>query len=184
MNLNKRHVSIFFFFLLLVFFMQYKSSKFTEYKLPSKTVLSLDTKVFNMFSKRYETDKDFNPYWRFSKEKVDLLTKEKNTTTAELLNVTKKKGENRLCIASSCYRLLGVYLTNSSAIVTLYNKGLKKRVKEYSLHDTLESNITIDSITSHSVLFKELNSSRSWKFKLFDVNQTKYKPKDVIKDEN
>lgn len=183
MNLNRRNILTFSLFLLLVFFMEYKSAKFDKFELPSKTVLSLDDKIFDMFKQKYKTNRDFNRYWGFSEEKAKMDIKENNTTT-RLLKVTKKEGENRLCIASSCYRLLGIHYINSNAIVTLYNKKFKKRVKDYSLHETLEANITIDAISSHSVLFKELNSSRSWKFKLFDVNQTKYKPKDVIKDEN
>ncbi len=177
MNLNKKYIFLFSFLVLTVIFVQYETSNTKEFKLASKSLQTLDEKAFEQLMKKYETNREFNKYWGFSKEKIKIVENVEENLTSKSLEVTKKDGQNLLCITSSCYRLLGIYHKKDSSIVTLYNKNLKEKIKDYQQNDILESGIKIETILTNRVIFKEINSTRSWEFKIFDVNQTKYEPK-------
>lgn len=181
MKINKKSILIFSILALLVTYMQCTSNRPTDYTLPNKSVLYLDETIFELYDKKFDTTKDLNRYWGFAKEKTLLEEKDFNSTKAKITQVTKDKDKNVLCIKSSCYRLLGIHNNKEKTFVTLYNKDLKEKVKDYTRGETLELDILIADISSNSVIIKDLNSSRTWKFKIFDVNQTKYIPKEIEK---
>jgi len=161
-----------------VIFMQYESSNQKNFTLPQKTLLSIDEKVFLNFSKNYDVNRELNRYWGFQKEKSEQkeLVELNATKTTQ---VEKTKGQNQLCIENSCYRLLDIHYRGSKAMITLYNANATQKIKEYSLHEELEANVSIQNITSSSVLFQEAATPKTWKFTIFDVNETKYKPKET-----
>jgi len=179
MKPSKKVIMLFLLLLIAVFFMQYDFFKSNSYKLPPKSIKYFDANIFKMYTKEYNTSIDTNPYWGFSKDKsISNDINETNTTTI-LTKVEKKKGSNVLCITSSCYRLLGIYYNDKNASITLYNKDLKNKIKAYTIHDIVQENIIINDITSREVVLKDINSTREWHFEIFDVNTTKYKPKEI-----
>lgn len=180
MKLTNKNLGIFAFIALLIIYAEYSTSKFESYTLPSKSILHLNENLFNSYTKQYKIDKDLNRYWGFKKEVLEEDKSEDNNSKT-IIQITKKKNQNVLCIDSSCYRLLCIHYNTKEALVTLYNKNLKERVKDYKIKESLEHDIVVKSIRSHSVEFIDLNTSRSWKFKIFDVNQTKYIPKEIEK---
>ena len=169
--------------LIAVFFMQYNFFTTNSYKLPPKSIDYFDKNIFDSYTKEYNTSIDTNPYWGFSKD-MSMFTEDNETNTTSILTeVSKKEGSNVLCITSSCYRLLGIYYNDDNVSITLYNKEFKNKIRAYTINSKIKENIIIDNITSTEVFFKDTNSSRAWHFEIFDVNSTKYKPKE-IEDEN
>jgi len=183
-KLSKKAIILFLLLLIAIFFMQYDFFKSNSYKLPSKSITYFDANIFKMYNKEYNTSIDTNPYWGFAKD--SSMFKENNETnqtdsTSMLTKVDKKKDTNVLCITSSCYRLLGIYYNENNASITLYNKDFKNKIKAYTINDTIKESIIISDIKSTEVLFKDINSTREWHFEIFDVNTTKYKPKEIQK---
>ena len=156
---------------------QYNISDISTYKKPQKEILDLDKTIFEMYQKQYNIVNSQNTYWGI-KDGIEILSdiKDLNITT-KLTLVTKDK--NLLCIEKSCYRLVGIHQDKGLFSVSLYNKDLKHQIKTYVKKEKLELNIIISDIKQHKVEFLDINSSRKWDFKIFDVNQTKYKPKDI-----
>ena len=156
---------------------QYNISDISTYTKPQKEILDLDKTIFEMYQKQYNIVNSQNTYWGI-KEDIEILPdiKDLNITT-KLTLVTKNK--NVICIEQSCYRLLGIYQDKGVFSVSLYNKDLKYKIKTYIKKEQLELDVIVSDIKQNKVEFLDINSTRRWNFKIFDVNQTKYKPKDI-----
>jgi hypothetical protein len=108
---------------------------------------------------------------------------ENATRSPEESNATKRSEVvlegHTVCIEGVCFRLLGVYYENASPFAMFYSdifeRGLRAMTRGECLHDA----VCIGRITPNRVTMEERNGSRSWAFELFDVNATKYKPKDT-----
>lgn len=161
----------------LVALYEYEFLNDKEYNLPPRDILVLDKSIFDLFYKKYDTTKDTNVYWGYAKAKK-IQKKAKEKKAKEKIKVVYKKDENLLCISSSCYRFLGLYYSKNTAHITFYNKDTKEKVKSYIKKEILQDDIFIAAIGTNNVLLKEKNSSREWKFEIFDINTTKYKPKE------
>lgn len=176
MKQNKKLFILFTFLIIVIFFLNYEFLESKKNELPSKSVLSFDKKVFEQFHKKFDINQSTNRYWGIAEDAVveeEIL----ELNSSKQTQVSKEEGSNVLCISESCYRLIGVHQDKESTCVSLYNKNLKERVKDYRENEILEEDIIVKSIDSNRVLFAELNTTRVWNFKIFDVNQTKYKPK-------
>ena len=172
MNINKKILSIYLAIFLFVFYNTYKSMHQNRYNLPSKAILSFTDKPFLEYQTIYSTDGDFNHYWGFPKDIATIIIK-KDTNNTKKTQVIQPNGKNILCIKKSCYSLIGIYNNQ----VTLYNKDTKPKIQDFTKDEKINNIIKITKITSHKVFFKELTSKQNFIFKIFDVNQTKYKPK-------
>jgi len=182
MKLSNKVMLFYLIITLIIVYVEFNSSILKEYKLPSKSVLTLNKKIFGIYQKESSTVGNLNEIWGVSREIIVVDTNESNLSKAsKITEVIKEKKKNVLCIKKSCYRLLGVHYNKKRAFVTLYNKNLKEKVKDYKIKDNLESNIFVKNITLNHVDFKEINSTREWSFETFDVNQTKYLPKEIDK---
>lgn len=176
--MSKQNISLLAILLLIVFYAEYEFFDSKDYKLPSKIVEEFDANIFKMYSQEYNASVDANPFWGFAKEIVVSDDVNETNTSTYQTEVTQEEGKNVLCISASCFRLLGIYHKGANLSITLYNKDLKEKIKAYSASDTLQDGIVVDTIHMHEVILKDVNSSREWHFKIFDVNQTKYKPKE------
>ena len=184
MNINKKNTLLFALIAIVIIFIKYEPSKLDNYKLDSKAILYLDEVVFEMYHKKYDTNKDLNRYWGYSKE----LSAEEIAMREKALNekidkkktkITYENGKNVLCIIDSCYRLVGIHYNYRTPIVTLYNKDLKEKIKNYKKKDIIDKKVIVNNISSHEVEFINLETDEKYYFEQFDVNQTKYKPKEV-----
>jgi len=181
LNIKKQNLIIFLLLLITVFFLKYEFKDEGNYKLPIKNIFYIDEEVFNMYNKHYDIEKKRNIYWGFSKKiSIDEVVNEKSFDADEII-VSQKEGDNVLCIESSCFRLIGIHHNAKVSSVTLYNKDFKEKVKVFTANSMLKNSIIVGKIESHKILFKDLNSSREWQFEIFDVNDTKYKPKEIDK---
>lgn len=145
----------------------------------SKEIATLDTTKLQNYTSPIDINRSKNSFWGI---KEPQLAEQEETNTSleetELLRVTQEK--NALCITDDCFRLLGTHYENKKAYVSLYNSKLKNKIKSFSMGDDLKEGVFVASIAQNEVVFGELNSSRLWSFRLFDVNTTKYKPQEKI----
>ncbi|MEA2019444.1 MAG: hypothetical protein U9N59_13480 [Campylobacterota bacterium] len=159
---------LFFFIYLLNEFNVKEATRYT--KLTKKTSILNDT-VLNDYQKIYNETRDLNAYWGIDK-------KYEYKEGKKYLLVTKEKDKNILCINKSCFRLISIYKSKNDRVVVLYNKDLKPKIKDYIIENELKNGIIVSDINTTSVQFVDKNSSRKWRFKMFEVDEQKYKPKE------
>ncbi len=179
MNINKKYLLLYAVIVTLIIIKEYGFFSAKSRVTLSKPVLTLQMSLLQSYLQTYDDNRSLNYFWGFTKEKKVIIT-DVNKTKEELkTGVRIKQEKNKLCIDAICYSLIGIHYSKNSSFVTLYNKEATKKIKDYTTSDTLEANITIAEIKNNSVIFQSQNKTKSWKFKLFDVNTTKYKPKDT-----
>jgi hypothetical protein len=146
-----------------------------------KQIEKLDTKVMNQYQEKYNENKKYNTKWGIPEPVPKSLKKKvkKKVKKDTSVKVKKVKNQNSICIEDKCFRLLGTYADKDSIKVSLYSKSLRKRIKLYSLNEVLAKTIYISKITHVEIEMADKKSNRKWYFKQFDVNPTKYKPKDI-----
>ena len=86
--------------------------------------------------------------------------------------------EKKICIKNSCYKLLGIMKKRNRWSLSLYNKKQKPIIKEFYKFDIIEDSVKITDIENFKITIKELNSTQHWELKMFDINVSKYKPKE------
>lgn len=163
--------------MLVIIYEQYTLEDKHSYEKPPTYFKELDSKVFETALKQPNTKKAIAHLWGMQEtshymQKIEDQ-KDKVKETSQLL-ITQDK--NSLCIEKSCYRLLGFYKQNR-AYVSFFNKDLEPKIITITLGDTLNSHVELTSIKDNVITLSECNTTRSWEFKLFDVNATKYQPK-------
>ena len=149
------------------------------YQKPQKPILSLDTQSLDAYTRKHSADENLNTFWGIPLEskKTNVVKTDENQT--KTMDIKKTPGQNQICIEESCYRLVGIHKEANRFYATLYNKESNESLKSYTLGDNLKSKIKIANITTNSVKLEDLNSKDTWYFKIFDVNQTKYRPKEI-----
>jgi len=172
-----------FILLLVMFFISYREYLLDDghtYQKPPSIFNELNTSVFKTFLKQPKTDRSVAHLWglqgRSKDIKKDLL--DENQTQEQI----KSKGpeitqtQNALCIEKSCYRLLGFYKKNRD-YVSFFNKDIEPHIQTITKGDNLNNFVELESINKNTITLGEINTTRKWKFSLFDVNTTKYIPK-------
>ncbi len=154
----------------------YGSSKRTVVE---KTIKSFKSNTVKMYQEQFNTNQAFGYLWGIKepKKKRDtnktVILKDINTSIVPVI-----KEKNKICIAKSCYTLLGFYYRAGVPYISFYSKEFKKGLKEFSTHQVLSKTIYIKEIKHNELFLADKNSTRKWQFQLFDVNATKYKPKE------
>ncbi|ADN08324.1 hypothetical protein [Sulfurimonas autotrophica] len=160
----------------LLAFNQYGNSKRTTV---GKSVKPFNTNIVKMYQEQFDTNSSFGYLWGIKNEekKSDTNTTEnvKDENSTELV-VTQEK--SKICIDKNCYRFLGFYYKAGVPYISFYSKTFKKGLQDFKLHQMLDKTLYIKEIKHNSLFLADKNSSREWQFQLFDVNVTKYKPKD------
>jgi hypothetical protein len=177
---NKFTYSIYAFVSLVVVLLvynQYGSAKRTP---TGKSIKTLNTKTVNIYQEQFDVNRSFGYLWDIKdqeKKKSDSNTTQdiKETNSTELA-VTQEK--NKICVEKNCYRFLGFYYKAGIPFISFYSKVFPKGLEDFKLHQILDNTIYIKDIKNTKLLLADKNSSREWQFQLFDVNVTKYKPKD------
>lgn len=148
----------------------------TSFQKPPKDIAVLGEETFSLFAIRLELDREFNRFWGFN----PVEKKAEDEAQKAVVKVTNDRDKNILCIEKSCYRLIGIFQTEGEKMITLFNSELKKKLNSYTTDDVIEANITIKSIADTLVEFEDISDEeRKWHFKIFDINQTKYKVKEI-----
>lgn len=181
MNNNKLFILLYLLLLLLMFWMEFRASEITVESISNRDYRIDENPKLDEIFQEYQKPLGFNKMnvqWGIvikkikPKETVNLKDSDKNS----LLEVIVK--DKTLCIEKECFKLLGIFSSQDVSYATFYNKKSKKKVKTFMVGEILTSTIKIETIVRKKVLFKDINSSRMWHIKLFDVNSSKYKPKE------
>lgn len=127
-----------------------------------------------------DSTSDIDADWGIAKKVSKVI--ETNATQMAMqkkLKITADDTQNRFCINDSCYRILGIHSETDHLGVTLYNTDTKPKLQTYAVGESLEHNISISKLTAKSIVFTSKESNISYCLELFEVNTTKYKPKDI-----
>ncbi len=179
---NRTWVLLYVLVLVLIVFFEYKKDDTTltqnanmHYKLEKNQ--ELDSFLLS-YVKIVENNITLNKLWKIVPKKVKVKPKVEDNKTKEiqLIEVTLKN--KTLCIEKECFRLLGIFQKSKHKYASFYNEKSKERVKEYLVGESLYASIKIKSIVKKRVVFSDTNSTREWNINLFDVNSSKYKPKE------
>jgi len=176
---NKKTIIFFIIFLLFIVYQEFQKQNHISYKKPPKSILKLDSTILNSYMHLYDANRSLNIYWGISEPVVKKIIQKKNNKKPHKTTIKKQKDKNVLCINKSCYELMGIYQNKHERFVSLYNKDLNKSLNSYRVGDTICSLLKVTKLKSNLVVFSEINATNKWYFKLFDVNITKYKPKEI-----
>ena len=144
-----------------------------------KTIKSLDKSMIKMYQEQFDINKSFGYIWGIKEKKIKndinktVILKNTNSTLTSIF----QKG-NKICIAKNCYRFLGIYYKGKTPYVSFYSKKFKKGLQDFSINQILDKTLYVKELKHNKLFLKDKNSSREWSFQLFDVNITKYKPKE------
>ena len=138
--------------------------------------LNLKQDLFDDRFIEYDTNKSRNGSWGLP-EKIIAKKIIKIMPAKATMSVTKKRNENMICIDQSCYRLLAIKNIDKEFEALLYNRSFEKKVKLFKQGSPLEKGIFISKVNASHVYIEDNSSNKKWKFKMFDVNTTQYKPK-------
>ena len=177
---NSIWIVLYLLLLLLIVIFEYKKNDNTLQLLSVHRYDVKDNKALESLFLEYLEPLDenisINKLWKILPPKPKKITtkflKDKNIT--KLTEVTLK--EKTICIEKKCFRLLGLFL-EKRYFSSFYVKDDKEKVQTFSVGKFLNSTIKIKNIQKNSILFKDINSTREWSLKLFDINSSKYKPK-------
>ena len=176
---NKIVYLLYAFVSLVVVFLAYNFYGQETRAITEKTIKPFKSHIIKTYQEKFTTNQTFGYLWGIKEAKrkndVNETVCLKDTDTS-MLSVTQEKG--KLCIAKKCYRFLGFYHKAEVSYISFYSKNFKKGLKEFTLNETLDATLYIKEIKHNRLFIADANSSREWQFQLFDVNATKYKPKE------
>ena len=176
---NKLVYFLYAFTALMVVLLAYNFYGKTKRTVTDRTIKTLNSQTIKMYQKQFNTNQAFGYLWGIQelKEKSDInKTVNQTDINTTILPVTQEKG--KICIADNCYRFLGFYYKEGVPFISFYSKNFKKGLQDFTLQQTLDKTLYIKEIKHNRLFIADTNSSREWQFQLFDVNATKYKPKE------
>ena len=176
---NKVVSLIYAFFALIVVLLAYNFYAETKRAVADKAIKPFHNQIITMYQEQFDTNQTYGYLWGIQdlQQKSDVNeTVERQDTNTSILAVTQEKG--KICIAENCYRFLGFYYKAGVPYISFYSKKFKKGLKDFTLKETLDKTLYIKEIKQNRLFIADTNTSREWQFQLFDVNATKYKPKE------
>jgi hypothetical protein len=174
-------ILLYLFLLLLIVAVEYQESdippqRISNHKYEIKENKALEG-LFLEYIEPLDSNISLNKLWKILPPKVKkvkkIVVKDKNKT--KRLKVTLK--EKTICIEKKCFRLLGIFLDKQYAS-SFYVKDAKEKVQTFKVGERLSQGVQINKIEKNTIVFNEMNTTREWHIKLFDINSSKYKPKE------
>jgi len=177
---NKLFVLLYLILLVVTLFLAYNFYDSQNSQVNEKAILSFDESALLQYKEQFKERKKYAYIWGF-KEKVKKKNikkkKAKKKKVSKQLQV-KQKGSS-LCVKKDCFRFLGIFYKKDKAYISLYNKHFKHKLQDFTKGEKIAYSLFVKDIAHHKVVIADKKSSRTWTFKLFDVNVKKYKPKDI-----
>jgi hypothetical protein len=173
---NKFYLFLYLFFVLITLSSAYNYYSYKKGIFVEKSILTLNDELLKEYKTSFDTKRTFGYIWGLKdvvQDEQNKNIKDKNDT----IEVVQK--EQELCIEKNCYRFLGVYFKKQKAYVSFYSKNFKKGIADFTVNEMLQKPFFIKAIKHNKLSIADANNSREWQFTLFDVNVTKYKPKDI-----
>jgi hypothetical protein len=177
---NNKILFLYFIILLLIVFFEYKNQNtFLEenyiHNYEIKDNKELDKVIFS-YIKKLDDNFTINILWKIKSSLVKKIKKKKKIVD-KVKSIEVKLKNKTLCIESQCFKLLGIFL-DKKYYASFYIQGIKNRLKTFKEGDEMNLSIKIQTIDANRIIFKDEKSRREWKIQLFDINSSKYKPKE------
>jgi len=115
-------------------------------------------------------------------KKREKNIKEKSKKDNKLLKIKDKNFDikNRVvCLDKECWEFMGIIKIGNSLGVTLLSKKKNSKLKTFKVGDLLLNNLKIIDINQETLLLLDMKKNKKISLKLFDVDISKYKPKNV-----
>jgi len=166
--------------LLLLFFLEFKTKAYAPqasmahgYEIQKSSGLD---QLMQTYTQPLDVNGLSNQQWGIVFKKVKKEIKVKTLKRMKLTEVSLKG--KTICIEKGCFKLLGIFRGPQGYRVSFYEAKAKEKIKEFSKGEIMREPIGIKTIRHNEVVLSEINSTREWSLKLFDINSSKYKPKE------
>ncbi len=154
-----------------------------------KSVRTLDASPFERWTRRFELNatmaKQVMREWgivipKRSRNKAPVSSK-KNKEASENRIEILRKGRTICRGKTQCYRLLGFFSREGRGYASFYAKGRKPSILGVEINESLPGmpDLYLREAEPGRVVVAERNGTRAWIFGFFDVNQSKYRPKEI-----
>ena len=143
-----------------------------------KTIEILMKDKIKVFTETFDINDSMGYIWGIKDVQIKVEDENKSKISNPVQQIIKQ-GKNNICIDKKCYRFLGFYYKKNVPYVTFYSKEFPKGIKDFTLHEKITNTLVVDKIIYNKLFLTNENNTAKWHFKLFDVNVTKYKPKDI-----
>ena len=177
---TKMFTFFYLFLVIITLFLAYDYYPSIKHTGQTKAVLTPRLDLFENYKEKFDTNKSLAYIWGLEEEEIQQQTRQldkDNNVTKESL-VIKQNGSS-LCVGVDCFRFLGVFTKQNHSYVALYNKNYKHGINNFTIGDIIGYTLFVKNIAHNNVIIKDKNLSKEWKFQLFDVNATQYRPKDI-----
>jgi len=187
--LFKIKIALYAIILLIVFLLAFEFDSANQALINHTTLAKANLKAFDIFIEpcKIEDEKYFNKLWgikpppkkRPKKKKITHIVKKRKKPKPKKIDI-KLKG-NTICYKKKyCYKLLALFEKDGTLYATFYaNFKPRHNILSFRAKDELpKTPIYINKIDRTKVILKEKNSTKMWHLGLFDVNATKYLPKE------
>ena len=165
--------------IVLVVFLSYNYYSNKKNTVNKKIILLYNDDIFKEYKKTFDLNQSFAYIWGLSEAKKKIINEDINKSIDINTSIVIKKNKSSLCVNKDCFRFLGLYNKKNDLFVSLYNKNFKSKIKNFIKDENIAYTLYVKNIYKNTVIVADTNSSDEWNFKLFDVNATKYKPKDI-----
>jgi len=163
---------------LLMYLSVYKFFDKEDYISTKRDILKFDKDIFDKRMSKLTVNEYFNYLW-LEKNNNILENNMNDLNKGKKGNLINIKKPYTICINSNCFRLIAILKKNNIAYAAFYSKQFPKdHIKLFNESTQLYNNLIIKKVFDDSVVFSEYNTTQKWKIFLFDVNASKYKPKD------
>jgi len=155
----------------LIYYFEYRQPTSSPFPTAEKTLNKLNTSALTHHMQEINRTKEINKLWGIKEKPKTTLPQKENA-------ITVKQEGTTLCIEKSCFKLLGVISEHNQSYASFYNADNEPKIQNIREGELLHTHITLSQLTHNNITLMETNSSRQWSFKLFDVNISKYQPKE------
>jgi len=144
-----------------------------SYETSQKDIVQLNNKLWEDKTKLYVAHIDYNSLWIKEQKQND----KKQKVFKGKCHISKQG--SLICIDKECFNLLAIVKKNGINYATFYAESFPaNHIEMFAKNTFLYKDIVIFDITNDSISLYKKDTQQSWKFFLFDVNISKYKPKD------
>lgn len=174
-----KHFLLYVIIVILSIFSEYKYSSNLKYESQQKKIYKFQNeKVLSNYSYYFDQNITYGIFWDMENEELLLKNGQDSSKQQKKFKIKFDSTKDSICINTSCNKLLAVKFIEKEPYVIFYNETLNKKIFSLKKGDLLDDYLRVEDILNTKVVIKEPETDNSWTIKLFDVNQTKYLPKD------
>jgi len=155
---------------IIIYFFTYSSNNYKISDITQKDILYLNEKSILDRKKLYDIPINYQKLW-FDKNDTKIKVHKKI-----IKDIIKKN--NTICISKKCFDFLAIVNKNNKLYAVFYSNFFKAtHIKLFLKNTNLYDKIYLKDVFQDYIIISEYNTTNEWKFLLFDINLSKYKPK-------